>query len=167
MAVVQVTWVSLLLLGGWLAAAYVARRQYVENLQDSIHQYRLDTERASATGLDRQATDLLATKLGGEDPSEVLYALRLLGAGTHRTTHPAVRGLLKHPSPEVRAEAIRLLDESGDAARTPGREAAARSRPGRAHPGAAVSSRITRRSIRWIASRSSASSTTSRSAPRW
>ena len=115
MAVVQVTWVSLLLLGGWLAAAYVAQRLYVENLQDSIHHYRLDAERASAIGLDRRATDLLATKLGGEDPSEVLYALRLLNAGTHRTTHPAVRGLIHHSSPEVRAEAVRLLDESGDA----------------------------------------------------
>lgn len=115
MAVVQVTWVSLLLVGGWLAAAYVAQRLYVENLQDSIHHYRLDAERASAIGLDRRATDLLATKLGGEDPSEVLYALRLLNAGTHRTTHPAVRGLINHPSPEVRVEAIRLLDESGDA----------------------------------------------------
>ncbi len=115
MAVVQVTWVSLLLIGGWLAAVYVAQRLYVENLQDSIHHYRLDAERASAIGLDRRATDLLATKLGGEDPSEVLYALRLLNAGTHRTTHPAVRGLINHSSPEVRAEAIRLLDESGDA----------------------------------------------------
>jgi AAA family ATP:ADP antiporter len=114
MAVVQVTWVSLLLIGGWLAAAYVAQRLYVENLQDSIHHYRLDAERASATGLDRKATDLLATKLHGADPSEVLYALRLLSAGSHRATHPAVRGLITHPSPQVRAEAVRLLDESGD-----------------------------------------------------
>jgi ATP:ADP antiporter, AAA family len=116
MAIVQVTWVSLFLIGGWLAAAYVAQRLYVENLRDSIHHYRLDAERALATGLDRKATDLLATKLGGEDPSEVLYALRLLSAGTHRATHPAVRGLIAHASPEVRAEAVRLLDESGDAA---------------------------------------------------
>ena len=114
MTVVQMTWVSLLLIGGWLAAAYVAQRLYVENLQDSIHHYRLDAERASATGLDRNATDLLTAKLGANDPSEVLYALRLLNAGTHRATHPAVRGLISHASPEVRAEAVRLLDESGD-----------------------------------------------------
>jgi ATP:ADP antiporter, AAA family len=114
MAIVQVTWVSLLLIGGWMVAAYIAQRLYVENLQDSIHHYRLDAERASATGLERKATDLLATKLRGEDPSEVLYALRLLSAGGHHATHPAVRGLIAHPSAEVRAEAIRLLDESGD-----------------------------------------------------
>src|SRR4029453_16796792 len=113
MAVVQVTWVSLLLIGGWLAAAYVAQRLYVENLQDSIHHYRLDAEKASATGLDRKATDLLATQLRGEDPSEVLYALRLLTAAGHRATHPAVRGLIAHPSAGVRAEAIGLLCPAG------------------------------------------------------
>ena len=94
MAIVQVTWVSLLLIGGWLVAAYIAQRLYVENLQDSIHHYRLDAERASATGLDRKATDLLATKLGGEDPSEVLYALRLLSAGD------APRDASRRPRPD-------------------------------------------------------------------
>ena len=40
------SWVTLALLGGWLVAAYIAQRQYVLNLQDSIHNYRLDAERA-------------------------------------------------------------------------------------------------------------------------
>jgi AAA family ATP:ADP antiporter len=115
MAIVQITWVNLLLLGGWLAAAWVAQRLYVENLRDSIHHYRLDAERASATGLERKAADLLTSKLGGGDPSEVLYALRLLGASSHHAMHPAVRGLLTHASPGVRAEAVRVLDEGGDA----------------------------------------------------
>ena len=43
---------------GWLRRA-VAQRQYVENLRDSIHQHRVDTERASAPVLDRAAADLL------------------------------------------------------------------------------------------------------------
>ena len=57
---VGMSWVTLALLGGWLVAAYIAQRQYVLNLQDSIHNYRLDAERATTTGLDRAATDLLA-----------------------------------------------------------------------------------------------------------
>jgi AAA family ATP:ADP antiporter len=112
---VGMSWVVLVLLGGWMAAALVARRQYVANLEDSIHNYRLDAERASTAGLDRAATDLLARQLGGNEPAEVLYALRMLGAAGHRGVHPAVRGLLQHPSDEVRAEAIRVLDESSDA----------------------------------------------------
>ena len=43
---VQLSWVVLLALGGWLWAAFIARLQYVENLRESIHQHRVDTERA-------------------------------------------------------------------------------------------------------------------------
>jgi AAA family ATP:ADP antiporter len=111
---VGMSWVVLVLLGGWMAAALVARRQYVSNLEDSIHNYRLDAERARTAGLDRAATDLLARQLAGDEPAEVLYALRMLNAAGHRGAHPAVRGLLQHPSEEVRAEAIRVLDESSD-----------------------------------------------------
>jgi hypothetical protein len=46
--------------GGWMAAAAVARREYVENLQDSIHQHRLDAERGSTPVLERTATDILS-----------------------------------------------------------------------------------------------------------
>ena len=116
---VSMSWVTLALLGGWMVAAYIAQRQYVLNLQDSIHNYRLDAERATATGLDRSATELLARQLSGADPAEVLYALKLLGAAGQHHSHPAVRGLLQHPSGDVRAEAIRILDESHDEAVEP------------------------------------------------
>ena len=43
----QMAWVCLALLGGWMAAAAVARREYVVNLEDSILQHRLDAERAA------------------------------------------------------------------------------------------------------------------------
>jgi ATP:ADP antiporter, AAA family len=118
MAAVQVTWVNLFLLGGWLGAAWVAQHLYVKNLQESIQTYRLDLERATTTGLDRQATVLLSQQLVGDDPTEVLYALRMLGAGNSHSTHPAVRGLLSHEDPEIRREAIRVLDEGADAGAT-------------------------------------------------
>jgi ATP:ADP antiporter, AAA family len=114
MASVQIGWVNLVLLGGWLAAAWVAQRQYVVNLRDSIQHYRLDAERAIAAGLDKNAEELLTTQLAGEDAAEVLYALRMLGAGGARVMHPALRGLVSHASAEVRQEAIRMLDEGAD-----------------------------------------------------
>ena len=39
-------WVCLVAIGGWMAAAIVARRQYVENLRESIHQHRVDAEQS-------------------------------------------------------------------------------------------------------------------------
>jgi len=110
----QITWVNLLLLGGWLAAAWAAQRQYVVNLGESIYNYRLDAERASATVLDKAATEILASRLHTDDPRQILYALELFGASHRDAAHPAVRGLLGHASAEVRQAAVRVLNGSGD-----------------------------------------------------
>lgn len=106
--------ITLLVLGGWMAAAYFARRQYVVNLRDSIHQHRLDAERASAPVLDKSTANILAARLTAGDPKEILYALSLFEIGHHQATHPAVRGLLKHPSAEVKQRAITLLGAAED-----------------------------------------------------
>lgn len=115
---VQLTGVVLVALVGWIWAAMVARRQYVENLRESIHQHRVDTERASGALLERSAADLIASRLDGAAP-DILYALGLFEASHERIVHPAVRGLVAHESPEVRAQAIRLLARDGDRALTP------------------------------------------------
>jgi ATP:ADP antiporter, AAA family len=111
---VQVTFFNLLLLGGWLAAAWVAQRQYVLNLRESIYNYRLDAERASASVLDKSATDILASQLQAGDPQHILYALSLFSAAHPDTAHPAVRGLLSHDSADVRRAAVHALDAAAD-----------------------------------------------------
>ena len=114
---VQLSWIALLALVGWLWAAFIARLQYVENLRESIHQHRVDTERASAPVLERSASDMIASQLHGS-PTEVLYALNLFEISHERVIHPAVRALVRHSSPEVRAQAVRLLGRAGDPAMT-------------------------------------------------
>ena len=110
----QVTWVNLILLGGWLVAAWVAQRLYVANLEESIHNHRLNTEHASATMLDRAATDLLAGQLQSNDVQQILYALEQFGAAHGAAAHPAVRELLAHEHPDVRRMAVVLLDRAED-----------------------------------------------------
>jgi AAA family ATP:ADP antiporter len=114
--VIQITWVNLLLLGGWLIAAWVARRLYVVNLRDSIYHYRIDAERASSALLERAASDILAGRLETGDPQQILYALSLFSASHDQALHPSVRGLLTHDSAEVRRAAVQLLDNAGDRA---------------------------------------------------
>ena len=109
----QLSIVALVALVGWFWAANVARRQYVENLRESIFQHRVDAERATAPVLERSAADLIARQLSGS-PDEILYALKLFEMSHDRAVHPAVRGLLRHPAPEVRAQAVRLLGRAGD-----------------------------------------------------
>lgn len=108
------SWVVLALVAGWILAAIAARRFYVDTLRASIHDHRLDAERASAAVLDRSMTDLLAGRLTSPDPREVIYALNLFAIGRQRTTHPAIHALLDHPAPEVRARAVSLLNDAQD-----------------------------------------------------
>jgi ATP:ADP antiporter, AAA family len=110
----QLSWVALLLVGGWLVAVSVARRQYVVTLEESISRHRIDVEQASTLALDRSTSDLLTAKISASDPKEILYALSLLEVERKRAAHPAVRGLLSHPNKDVRQKALAILDASGD-----------------------------------------------------
>ena len=110
----QVSWVNGVFILGWLAAAFVARRQYVGTLRESIHQHRLDAERAFAPVLDRSTAEIVVANLRAAEPKEILYALSLLSMGRHQATHPAVRDLLQHPAAEVRQKAISILAAAGD-----------------------------------------------------
>jgi AAA family ATP:ADP antiporter len=110
----QISWLALLLVGGWLVAVSVARRQYVATLEENITRHRIDAEQASAMVLDRSTSDLLVARITASDPKEILYALSLLEVERNRAEHPAVRGLLRHPDKEVREKALAILDKSGD-----------------------------------------------------
>jgi ATP:ADP antiporter, AAA family len=110
----QISWIVLLLVTGWLAAASVVRRQYVATLRESITQHRFDVEQASAPVLDRSTADLLTTNLSASDPKDILYALSLFEVEQQRAVHPAIRALLSHSAAEVRRKAISILSASGD-----------------------------------------------------
>ncbi|MGE3841169.1 MAG: Npt1/Npt2 family nucleotide transporter [Vicinamibacterales bacterium] len=110
--------VTLVCVLAWLAVAWSLRRGYVEAIRESIAEHRLSADSPSARILDRSATDLLAARLGASEPAEIVYALDVFRLEHRGSTHPAVRGLLTHPSAEVRQRAVALLDESGDLSAT-------------------------------------------------
>jgi AAA family ATP:ADP antiporter len=110
----QLSWIAELLVLGWLIAVYVAGKQYIVVLQESISQHRLDAEQASALTFDRSTTELLAKTILTSDAKEILYALSLFEVERQRVPHPVIRGLLGHPSAEVRQKAISILSAVGD-----------------------------------------------------
>jgi AAA family ATP:ADP antiporter len=110
----HMSWVALALIGAWFIAVSVAGRHYIGTLKDSISQHRLDAEEASTLALDRSTADVLASKVLTSDPQEILYALSLFEVERERAAHPAIRGLLNHPAPEVRQRAISVLSAVGD-----------------------------------------------------
>jgi AAA family ATP:ADP antiporter len=110
----QISWVALVFLAAWLTAAALARKHYVRTLRDSIHQHRLETERALSTVLDRSATDMLRAQLATGSAEQVLYALNVLSMDRQPVAHPAVRGLLQHADATVRHKAVELLSAARD-----------------------------------------------------
>jgi ATP:ADP antiporter, AAA family len=110
----QISWIAILLILGWLAAVYVGGKQYVNILQESISQHRLDAEQASTFALDRSTADLLAKTILTSNSKDILYALSLFEVERQRAPHPVIRGLLSHPSAEVRQKAISILSAIGD-----------------------------------------------------
>ncbi len=114
MAARQISWIALLLVGGWFVWVFVAGKQYIAALKESICQQRLTADQASALALDRSAADFLAGKILTSDPEEILYALSLFEVERQRAAHPVIRGLLSHPAPKVRQRAISVLSAAGD-----------------------------------------------------
>ncbi len=118
-AATRLSWAVIVLIGCWLTAALFARRLYVESLKHSMQQHRMEWERASAPVLDRSTVEVLAEKLAAPQAEEVLYALQAFEAERDRAAHPAVRGLLDHPSTAVRRKALSIVTASGDASALP------------------------------------------------
>jgi AAA family ATP:ADP antiporter len=112
----QLTWVTLPLIGLWLAAAAGAYRLYLSTLRESLRQHVLDLDQAATPPLDKETNEMLASRLQAPDPEEILYALDLMEEGPLQAAHPAVRGLLEHSSAEVRQRALAILGASGDQA---------------------------------------------------
>ncbi len=113
LSAIQMSWVCFVLVVAWAVAAMTAQRQYVLNLRDSIHQHRVDIERAATPVIEKSTGELLTQYLAGTQ-EQVLYALRLLDSSRDRSTPHGVRPLLQHGSPRVRARAVALLARAGD-----------------------------------------------------
>ena len=105
---------NMVFLVAWIAIAYGARREYLNVLRLAIERRTLDPERTAASVLDSTTMEVLghAVEQGGEQ--QLLYGLSLFEMGRQPGFHPALRGLLEHPSPAVRQRALRLLNDTGD-----------------------------------------------------
>jgi AAA family ATP:ADP antiporter len=106
--------VNMVFLAAWIAIAYGARREYLNVLRLAIERRTLDPERTAASVLDSTTMEVLAhaVEKGGEQ--QLLYGLSLFEMGRQPGFHPVLRRMLDHPSPAVRQQALRLLNDAGD-----------------------------------------------------
>ena len=109
----RVSLVNFVFLFAWIAIAYGVRREYLRVLRWAIERRALDPERTAAGVLDSTTTEVLAQALERGGEQQVLYGLSLFEMGREPAWHPALRGLLDHPSPAVRQRALHLLADAG------------------------------------------------------
>lgn len=109
----QVGWLCLAFVVAWVVTAVAARRQYVETLGQNIQQLA-DEDDGPLPVLDGTASNVLMGKLRSGDPNDILDALSLYEMGHQQQVLAAVRGLLDHPAPAIRARALAVLREAAD-----------------------------------------------------
>lgn len=110
----RVSLINMVTLLVWLGIAYGVRREYLTVLRRAIDRRTLDPDRTAAGVLDATTTQVLAQALQRPEEQQVLYGLNLFDMGREPSWHPALRGLLEHPSPIVRQRALRMLGDAGD-----------------------------------------------------
>jgi hypothetical protein len=106
--------VNLCVISLWLVAAWRLRFEYVRTIHDSIHRYRVDTERPSTGVLDREAADALSEKLAAADPADVRSALTMVEEQQAGRWHDALSNLLSHEEADIRRRALAILSAAGD-----------------------------------------------------
>jgi AAA family ATP:ADP antiporter len=109
----QVGWLCLVFVVAWVVTAVAARRQYVATLGRNIQQL-VDDDEGPVPLLDGTASNVLMGKLRSGDPGDILDALSLYEMGHQQQVLAAVRGLLDHPAPAIRARALAVLREAAD-----------------------------------------------------
>lgn len=110
LTVVQVGWLSLVLVAVWLAVIVFTAREYVEAFRAGLKQRSVDT--AIPVDLSDLATlELLLESLGSSDRRQVLHSLDILIANRRADLVPPL--LLYHDDPEVRRRTLMILAEAG------------------------------------------------------
>ncbi len=108
----RISLVNFVFLLSWIVIAYGVRQEYLRVLRWAIERRTLDPERTAAGVLDSTTTEVLAQALERGGEQQVLYGLSLFEVGREPAWHPALRGLLEHPSPAVRQRALHLLADT-------------------------------------------------------
>ena len=106
--------ITFVLTVGWVTVAWRLRIAYVAEIADSIHKYRLDTEKSGNAALDSSVRASLCAKLTSQDPAAVRAALDNIVANKVPVPIAQLHRLLLDGDPGVRARALAGLAQAGD-----------------------------------------------------
>jgi AAA family ATP:ADP antiporter len=111
----QAGWLSLAIIGAWLALTRRVTREYVESFRQGLARKSVNSETPISLS-DVTTLEILIQSLGSPDPRQVLHSLDILSA--HRRGHLVPPLLLYHDDEEVRCRTLQILaaEEREDAA---------------------------------------------------
>jgi ATP:ADP antiporter, AAA family len=105
---------SLGLIFVWIAVVFVVRQEYIEALRNSLAHHEISFEE-TAINFDKETIDTVLKMLERKSEQSVLFGLKLAAQFEPKVIAPRLpRNLLRHSSPEVRAQAIQFLSASPD-----------------------------------------------------
>ena len=102
---------TLLILGGWAAAASLMRREYTQALTRALNKRALSEVTLSLD--DASSVEVLKKGLESSHPGEVLYSLNLLAEIDHESLETNLVHFLEHTSPEVRQYVLQRIEQLG------------------------------------------------------
>jgi ATP/ADP translocase/HEAT repeat protein len=108
----DLAYVDLVLLVGWIALVVGIRSEYVKSLIETLHARRLDLSGPWSPVVDDHTLKALKQRLIADEEANVLHALELLPS-VDADFSPELRTLLQHRSTTVRIGALRLIGASG------------------------------------------------------
>ena len=103
----SLSFVSLVLVAGWVAMLVRVRRAYVDAFRQALDRREIDPAEFRVHISDAASLNALNASLSSGNDRQIIYALDLLTAGAGLTD--SVVPLLEHPSAEVRQRALQVL----------------------------------------------------------
>jgi ATP/ADP translocase len=104
----RLSFVSAAIAGGWLFCVITVRRAYVNAYRNSLRRRNLDLGQVNFEITEKEIIEDISAALDGTT-RQVIYALRVLESAGPIPRSINLEKLLRHPSPEVREGALRLL----------------------------------------------------------
>ncbi|MBX3081107.1 MAG: MFS transporter [Anaerolineae bacterium] len=106
---IQLAYVYVIIVLVWIASVVYIMREYPVLLTQALRK-RLFGERTQPTLTDSASLEVLRNSLQDQHPDVVIYALNLLQEANDDAFILSMPALLKHPTPEVRLEALHRIE---------------------------------------------------------
>ncbi|ALG66568.1 HEAT repeat domain-containing protein [Beggiatoa leptomitoformis] len=105
----QIVYITLFILLGWIATAALLRQEYTHVLLNALVKHKLD--RGALALHDGSSIAVLQRGLASSHPTEVVYCLALLEELEHQSLVDTLINLLKHPSSMVRISVLQKIEK--------------------------------------------------------